>query len=72
MPLTGSRVKDSNYIFRFSIIAFIGIIAGAGVLYWKSQLLLVSDFKEFPESNQMRQIREENKEKKKFMEDFTK
>lgn len=48
MYLTGSAVKDTNWRMRLLVLVFFGIAASGGVLYWRSQLLLASDYQEMP------------------------
>ena len=46
--ISGYRVYDANFRLRFFIIVFMGIMALGAVLYWRSQLLLSSEYVDFP------------------------
>jgi len=46
--IAGYRVGDNNFWLRVFIIIFMGIIAFGAVLYWRSQLLLSSEYVDFP------------------------
>ena len=60
MALYGYRVKNPNYILRFALIIFLGVMASASVLFWKSQLLLTADYQEFPLTRQQLSAKKEN------------
>ena len=64
------RVNDPNYVFRFSLIVFMGIVASGSVLYWKSKLFLASEFQDFPESRQLQEIKKDNRAKQKLIQNF--
>lgn len=44
MALQGSGLHDKNARLRFFIYAFMGIMALGSVLYWRTQLLFVSEY----------------------------
>lgn len=46
--LYGWGVKDSNFRLRFFSIVFMGLMAFGAVLYWRSQLLLSSEYVDVP------------------------
>ncbi len=58
--LLGYRVKDLNIRLRFFVIIFMGIIAFGAVLFWKSQLLFVAEYQEFPVTNYQVQRKKQN------------
>lgn len=58
--LSGYAVKNPNYILRFAIIVFMGVIATGSVLFWRSQLFLASDYQEFPVTHEQRAVKKEN------------
>jgi hypothetical protein len=62
MGLLGSGVKNPNYILRFSLFVFMGILAMGAVLYWKSQLLLAADYQEFPKTEYQLRIQKQNRQ----------
>ncbi len=64
MAIIGSSVNDPNYILRFSVIVFMGIIAFGSVLTWRSQLLFAADYQEMPVTQQQLRIKKENNLKK--------
>ncbi len=64
MALIGSSVKDPNYILRFSVIVFMGIIAFGSVLALRSQLLFAADYQEMPVTHEQLRIKKENNLKK--------
>ena len=61
MPISGSGVGDPNFVLRFSIIVFIGIILFSSVLFWKSQLLFVAEYQDLPVTHEQIRIKKENK-----------
>ncbi len=64
MALIGSRVNDPNYVLRFSVIVFMGIIAFGSLLMWKSQLLFTADYQEMPVTQEQLRVKKENDFKK--------
>ena len=48
MGITGSAVYDGNFRLRFCIIMIMGIMAFGSVMYWRSQLLLSSEYVDIP------------------------
>jgi len=71
--LTGYAVKDPNYVLRFAIIIFMGVIAVGSVLFWRSETLMASDYQEFPVTHEQRKIKKENEKKQaKMMQDLQK
>lgn len=64
MALIGSSVNDPNYVLRFSVIVFMGIMAFGSVLAWRSQLLFAADYQEMPVTQQLLRIKKENNIKK--------
>ena len=60
MNLYGSAVKETNYVLRFAIIVFTGIIASSSVLFWKSQLFFVSEYQEMPVTQQQIKLKKQN------------
>ena len=69
MSLTGYRVGDSNYILRFSVIVFMGILAFGTVLAWRSSLLYAAEYQEMPVTHEQLRIKKENLIKQKQMQD---
>ena len=65
MALIGSSVRDPNYILRFSVIVFMGIIAVGSVLMWRSSLLFASEYQEMPVTHEQIRIKKENEKKEK-------
>jgi hypothetical protein len=63
MALIGSSVRDPNYILRFSVIVFMGIIAFGSVLMWRSSLLFASEYQEMPVTHEQIRIKKENEKK---------
>ena len=63
MALIGSSVRDPNYILRFSVIVFMGIIAVGSVLMWRSALLFASEYQEMPVTHEQIRIKKENEKK---------
>ena len=46
MGIQGSGLQDKNVRLRFFIYVFMGVIALSSVLYWRSQLLVTSEYVE--------------------------
>ena len=63
MALIGSSVNDPNYVLRFSVIVFMGIMAFGSVLFWRSQLLFTADYQEMPLTHEQIRIKKENTQK---------
>ncbi len=63
MALIGSSVRDPNYILRFSVIVFMGVIAVGSVLMWRSALLFASEYQEMPMTHEQIRIKKENEKK---------
>lgn len=61
MGLSGSRVKDPNYIFRFCLIVFIGILGLGFVVFYNSQVMLVSEYQEMPVTKFQLEKKKENR-----------
>ncbi|MEK7161972.1 MAG: hypothetical protein AAB729_04780 [Patescibacteria group bacterium] len=64
MALIGSNVNDPNYVLRFSVIVFMGIMAFGSVLSWRSQLLFAADYQEMPVTHEQLRVKKENNLKK--------
>ncbi|PIR96476.1 MAG: hypothetical protein COT92_00945 [Candidatus Doudnabacteria bacterium CG10_big_fil_rev_8_21_14_0_10_42_18] len=58
--MLGYRIKDSNIRLRFFVIIFMGILAFGAVLFWKSQLLFVAEYQEFPITHYQVETRKQN------------
>ncbi len=65
--LYGSDVKDPNFVLRFSLIVFMGIIAFGSVLFWRSSLLFVSQYEDMPVTQQQLKIKKQNLSKQKVL-----
>ncbi len=63
----GNQVKDANYVLRFALIAFMGIIATGSVLFWRSQLFLASEYQEMPLTAAQVKIKKENQARAKIL-----
>jgi len=63
MGIVGYRVNDPNYVLRFSVIVFMGIMAFGSVLFWRSQLLFTADYQEMPLTHEQLRIKKENTQK---------
>jgi len=59
--LYGSRVKDPNYIFRFSLVVFISILGLGLVVFYNSQVMLVSEYQEMPVTKFQLEKKKENR-----------
>ncbi len=46
--ISGSRVKDTNSLYRLLIVTFAGIMAFAVLLSWRAQLLFTAGFEGAP------------------------
>lgn len=44
MAIGGSKIKDTNSIFRMFIVVFAGIMAFAVLLSWRSQILFNAEY----------------------------
>lgn len=60
MPITGYNVGSPNYILRFCLIVFLGVISVSSVLFWRSQLLFASEYQELPVTQAQLKIKKEN------------
>ena len=58
--MQGWGVGDSNIRLRFFIIFFAGIVALGAILFWKSQLLFVAEYQEFPKTHFQVETRKQN------------
>lgn len=68
MPLIGSSVNNPNYLLRFCLLVFVGIISVSVVLSWRSQLLFAAEYQDLPVTHQQIKIKNENqKEQLKMM-----
>lgn len=63
MAFIGSSVRDPNYILRFSVIVFMGILSFGSVLMWRSSLLFASEYQEMPVTHEQIRIKKENEKK---------
>ena len=61
MQLLGSQVKDPNYIFRFCLIVFIGILGLGFAVVYNSQAVLVSEYQEMPVTRFQLEKKKENR-----------
>lgn len=67
MHIGGTRVSSPNYILRFSVLVFSGIISVSCVLFWKSQLLFAAEYQELPVTHEQIKLKKENKLKQQKM-----
>ncbi len=58
--MKGWGVSDNNIKLRFFIIFFAGIVVLGAILFWKSQLLFVSEYQEFPKTQYQIKTRKQN------------
>jgi hypothetical protein len=65
--LYGSDVRDPNFLLRFSIIVFMGIMAFGSVLFWRSSLLFATEYQELPVTHEQIKIKKENQKKQKTL-----
>ena len=68
MAITGSSVNDPNYILRFSVIVFSGIILFGVAISWRASLLMANDYQEMPITHEQLKIRKENEQKRLVLE----
>ncbi len=64
MGIVGYGVKDPNYLLRFSIIVFCGIIGFGVALSWRASLLVAADYQDIPVSHEQLKVKKENNLKK--------
>lgn len=50
--IIGSGIGDANVRFRMCLVVTVGIAAFGSVLFWRAQLLVSSEYVEFPEHGQ--------------------
>lgn len=50
--ISGSGIGDANVRFRMYLVVTVGITAFGSVLFWRAQLLVNSEYVEFPEHGQ--------------------
>lgn len=53
MGISGSGLSDKNVRLRFFIYTFMGIIALGAVMYWKSKLLLTTEYVDFAQAKHL-------------------
>ena len=71
MPLIGSSVNNPNYLLRFCLLVFVGVISVAVALSWRSQLLFAAEYQDLPVTHQQLKIKKENeKEQLKMVKNF--
>jgi hypothetical protein len=65
--LLGSGVKDPNYVLRFAVIFFMGVVAFGAVLFWKTQLIFNAEYQEMPTTHEQVKVKKENRLKQQKM-----
>ncbi len=58
--LTGGGVNSQNPILNLCLIVFLGLVGFGLALSWKATHLLASEYQEFPESQKMQKIKNNN------------
>jgi len=61
MPISGNKMHDPNFRLRFLLLVFCGIIAGAAILYWRTEILASQEYIEFPVGTSISSSRQSNK-----------
>jgi len=51
MGLSGSRIVNTNVIFRLLLICFAGIAVFAVLVSWKAQAVFTAEYVEFPKTH---------------------
>ncbi len=59
--IVGSGVRDGNTQFRILSISAMGVLAIGAVLYWRSQLMLASDYQGVQVSHEQTKILNQNR-----------